>query len=86
MENLDDRVAVVTGGATGIGLAAARRFAADGATVMIASRDATRGEAAAEASVAFGGRATFIATDVTDDSQVAVLAKRAAAEHDGIDI
>ena len=49
MENLDDRVAVVTGGATGIGLAAARRFAADGATVMIASRDATRGEAAAEA-------------------------------------
>ena len=55
MENLDDRVAVVTGGATGIGLAAARRFAADGATVMIAGRDATRGEAAAEAIGAFGG-------------------------------
>jgi len=54
--------------------------------VVIASRDATRGEAAAEGIRAFGRRAMFIATDVTDDSQVAVLAKRAAAEHDGIDI
>ena len=86
MENLDDRVAVVTGGATGIGLAAARLLAADGATVMIAGRDAARGEAAAEAIRASGGRATFIQTDVTDDSQVADLAKLAAAAGDGIDI
>jgi NAD(P)-dependent dehydrogenase (short-subunit alcohol dehydrogenase family) len=86
MGNLDNRVAVVTGGATGIGLASARRLAAEGATVVIASRDATRGEAAAEAIRASGGRATFIATDVTDDSQVATLAKRAAGGQDVIDI
>lgn len=86
MGNLDDRVAVVTGGATGIGLASARRLAAEGARVVIASRNATRGEAAAEAIRVSGGRATFIATDVTDDNQVAALAKRAASAHDVIDI
>ena len=86
MGNLDDRIAVVTGGATGIGLATARRLACQGATVVMAGRDARRGEAAAEAIRGSGGRATFIAADVTDDSQVAVLAKRAAVEHDAIDI
>ena len=43
--NLDNRVAVINGGATGIGLATADRLAADGATVVIACRDAARGEA-----------------------------------------
>ena len=86
MGNLDNRVAVITGGATGIGLATGRRLAADGATVVIACRDAARGEAAAQAIRAAGGQATFTATDVTDDSQVAALAKRAAGEHDGIGI
>jgi len=84
--NLDGRVAVVTGGATGIGLATARRLAVGGAMVVIACRDVTRGEAAAEAIRAVGGQATFIATDVMDDSQVALLAKRAAGEDDVIDI
>lgn len=41
--SFNNRVVVVTGGATGIGLASARRFAAEGATVVIAGRDATRG-------------------------------------------
>jgi NAD(P)-dependent dehydrogenase (short-subunit alcohol dehydrogenase family) len=86
MGNLGDRVAVVTGGATGIGLATASRLAADGAMVVIACRNSVRGEAAAEAIRASGGRATFIQTDVTDDCQVAVLAKRAAGERGAIDI
>jgi NAD(P)-dependent dehydrogenase (short-subunit alcohol dehydrogenase family) len=83
---LDDRVTVVTGGATGIGLASARRFAAEGATVVMAGRDATRGEGAAEAIRGSGGRATFVRTDVTDDGQVAALAQQAAGERGVIDV
>ena len=56
MRKLDDRIAVVTGGATGIGLATARQLAGQGATVVIAGRDTPRGEAAAEAIRASGGR------------------------------
>ena len=40
-QRLKDRVAVITGGASGIGLATARRFAAEGATVVIADLDPT---------------------------------------------
>jgi NAD(P)-dependent dehydrogenase (short-subunit alcohol dehydrogenase family) len=83
---LDDRVVVVTGGTSGIGLASARRVAAEGATVVIAGRDATQGEGAAEAIRGSGGRATFVTTDVTDDDQVAALAQRAAGEHGVIDV
>jgi NAD(P)-dependent dehydrogenase (short-subunit alcohol dehydrogenase family) len=86
MGSLDERVVVVTGGATGIGLASARRFAAKGATVVMAGRDATRGEGAAEVIRGSGGRATFVRTDVTDDGQVAALAQRAAGKRGVIDI
>lgn len=86
MGSLEDRVVVVTGGATGIGLASARRLAAEGATVVIAARDATRGEGAAETIRGSGGRATFVSTDVTDDGQVAALAQRAAGERGVIDV
>jgi NAD(P)-dependent dehydrogenase (short-subunit alcohol dehydrogenase family) len=86
MGSFDDRVVVVTGGATGIGLASARRFAAEGATVVMAGRDVTRGEGAAEVIRGSGGRATFVATDLTDDGQVASLALRAAGERGVIDI
>jgi NAD(P)-dependent dehydrogenase (short-subunit alcohol dehydrogenase family) len=46
-QRLKDRVAIITGGASGIGLATARRFAAEGAIVVIADLDPTSGEAAA---------------------------------------
>ncbi|MGA7486029.1 MAG: SDR family NAD(P)-dependent oxidoreductase, partial [Xanthobacteraceae bacterium] len=60
---LEKKIAIVTGGARGIGLAVARRFVAEGARVTIADVDAAAGEAAANA---FGDKARFIATDVGD--------------------
>jgi NAD(P)-dependent dehydrogenase (short-subunit alcohol dehydrogenase family) len=86
MGSLDGKVVVVTGGATGIGLASARMLAADGATVVIASRDAARGKSVVQSIRESGGQAVSIPTDVADDSQVAELAKRAAEEHGVIDV
>jgi len=62
------RVAVVTGGASGIGLATARRLAGEGATVVIGDLEASAGPAVAEE---LGG--LFVATDVTSETAVEAL-------------
>jgi NAD(P)-dependent dehydrogenase (short-subunit alcohol dehydrogenase family) len=79
--HLDGRVALVTGGAQGIGAAAARRLAAAGSRVVVADVDAQQGAAVAEET---GG--LFVACDVSrlEDNQAAVAA---AVEHyGGLDI
>jgi glucose 1-dehydrogenase len=70
---LVNKVAIVTGGARGIGLAIARRYAAEGAGVTIADVDTEAGEAAARA---IGADARFVATDVGDARE----AERVVAE------
>lgn len=65
-----DSVALVTGAATGIGLETALAFARAGCDVVLADRDATRGEAAAGQVRGLGRRALFVATDVADPAQV----------------
>jgi NAD(P)-dependent dehydrogenase (short-subunit alcohol dehydrogenase family) len=67
---LAGKVAVVTGGARGIGLAVARRFATEGAVVVVADVD---GAAAAQAAADLPGTAHGLRVDVTDEASVAAL-------------
>ena len=64
------RVAVVTGGASGIGLGVARRFVADGHHVALLDRDAKGADAAAAELVAEGGTALAVEVDVADRASV----------------
>lgn len=65
MNRLKDKVAIVTGGAAGIGQAAAILFAEEGAAVVIADTDATAGEECAAQIRAQGRQAIFVQTDIS---------------------
>ena len=67
-QRLRDRVAIITGGASGIGLATAHRFAAEGARVVIADLDEATGQRAADE---VGG--VFRTVDVADEASVNAL-------------
>jgi NAD(P)-dependent dehydrogenase (short-subunit alcohol dehydrogenase family) len=81
MQRLQDRVAVITGGASGIGLAAARRLAAEGAHVVVADLSEQAGKETAEA---VGGM--FVKTDVTSDDEVRQLYEAAHDRYGRVDI
>ncbi len=74
MSRLENKVAVITGAASGIGRATAIRFAKEGAAVVVADLNAEGGEATAHECVANDGRALFIKTDVSreDDIKAAI--------------
>jgi NAD(P)-dependent dehydrogenase (short-subunit alcohol dehydrogenase family) len=78
---LDGRAAVVTGAGSGIGLATARRFAAEGANVVCADLDA---ESGAKAAAEVGG--LFVQVDVTDEEQVRALFQRTVDEYGRVHI
>lgn len=79
------KVALVTGGASGIGRASAVLFAARGASVVIADRDADAGADVVDAITAAGGAAMFVTTDVTDPDQVRAMVDVAVEEHGRLD-
>jgi 3-oxoacyl-[acyl-carrier protein] reductase len=87
MEKLLDRVAIVTGGARGIGGAIAVAFAGEGADVVIADR---LGEDVArpvlDAIARAGRRALFVGTDISDETSVSAMVDRAYDEFGEIDV
>jgi NAD(P)-dependent dehydrogenase (short-subunit alcohol dehydrogenase family) len=78
---LDGKVAVVTGGCSGIGLATVNRFAEEGAQVVIGDLDDARGK-----EIVDGIAGTFVHCDVTDKEQVDALFKHAKDTYGSVDI
>lgn len=78
MVMLEDQVAIVTGGASGLGEVIAHRLAAEGATVVVADIDAPGGQVVADNIVAHGHNAVSVACDVTRRDQVDAMVDEAA--------
>jgi len=83
MGRLDGKVALITGGASGIGLAAARLFLDEGATLVLTDRDQPAAETAL---AALGNRATFHLLDVTREEHWIAVTDAAVAEFGRLDV
>lgn len=86
MEQLEDKVAVVTGGASGIGRGIARALAREGAHVVIADVEEGPAETVAAALAGKGVRSVAIACDVSDRASVEAVADRAWKEFGRVDV
>ena len=85
-KELPRRVVVIIGGGSGIGQAAARRFAEEGAHVVVADLDGTTAEGvAAELATTFPGRIVGAAADVREDASLDALFRRVVLEFGGLD-
>jgi dihydroanticapsin dehydrogenase len=86
MERLKEKVAIITGAASGIGRAVAQLFAREGARVVISDINAEGGAETAETISEFGGEAFFLKTDVTQKKDVEQLVDATVSAYRGIDI
>ena len=86
MRRLQDRVAIITGGAGAIGRATGLRLASEGATIVLGDLDAVAAASAAEGIRSAGGRGVGIGVDVVDQASVAALVERTLNEFGRIDI
>ncbi|SIS99427.1 2-hydroxycyclohexanecarboxyl-CoA dehydrogenase [Alicyclobacillus vulcanalis] len=83
---LRDQIAVVTGGASGIGKAICERFAAEGASVVVVDRDADGARETSDRLKAMGSASVPIRVDVTRRDEVQAMAAQAISEFGRIDI
>jgi len=86
MGRLDGKIAIVTGAASGIGRATARRVAAEGARTVVADLNATGAKLLAEAIAAAGGEATAVQADLGDNDSVRAMIEAAVTAYGGLDI
>src|SRR5260370_26649581 len=83
---LDGKVAIITGSGRGIGAAAVKLFAAQGASVVVSDLDSSPAEETVAAIRSVGGKAIAIAGDVTDPAFPAQLIKGTLGAYGGFDI
>lgn len=86
MKALQDKVALVTGASSGIGLATARLFAREGAKLVLAARRGAELNALVDRIVTDGGDAVALAGDVRDEAYAQALVELATQRHGGLDI
>jgi 2-hydroxycyclohexanecarboxyl-CoA dehydrogenase len=84
--SLKDKIAVVTGAASGIGQATAEALAEEGARVIVADIDRDKGEAAAAAIRGKGGNAEFRHVDLTDEASITAFAETVQSKVGAVDI
>jgi NAD(P)-dependent dehydrogenase (short-subunit alcohol dehydrogenase family) len=85
-DRLAGKVALVTGGSTGIGEAIVHRFTAEGARVVFCARSEEQGREVESAVRANGGDAAFVRADVTDEDDVTALVAAAVDRHGRLDV
>lgn len=83
---MKDKVALITGAASGMGAATARLFAREGATVMVADLLDKEGAEVVRGIAAAGGAAHYVRLDVTDEAGWQAAIDRTVAEHRGLDV
>lgn len=86
MKKLLDKVAIVTGGTSGMGKSTALLLAREGAAVVVSGRDESRGHAVVNEIKDNGGKAVFVPGDITDYEVNQLLVETAVQEFGGLDI
>ena len=86
MGRLDGKIAIITGAASGIGQATARRVAAEGARTVVADLNADGAKEVAAKIAAAGGEATAVQADLGNNGSVRAMVEAAVAAYGGLDI
>ena len=86
MGRLDDKVALITGGASGMGMVAARLFVSEGAKVVLTDVSDEAGEGVAASIRSDGGDATFVHADVSREADARGMVERTVATYGGLTV